>query len=76
MRYADDFVILCRTKPQALESIRVIQAIMGKFDLSLHKEKSRLVNIWDDSDGFDFLEHAYLQDTVKEVKFLLVKLAN
>ncbi|WP_144599152.1 group II intron reverse transcriptase/maturase, partial [Siminovitchia fortis] len=55
IRYADDFVILCRTKPQALESIRVIQAIMGKLDLSLHKEKSRLVNIWDDSDGFDFL---------------------
>ncbi|WP_260842243.1 reverse transcriptase domain-containing protein, partial [Siminovitchia fortis] len=31
IRYADDFVILCRTKPQALESIRVIQAIMGKL---------------------------------------------
>ncbi|MBW8352172.1 group II intron reverse transcriptase/maturase [Bacillus sp. IITD106] len=55
IRYADDFVILCKTKQQALESIRVIQAIMGKLDLSLHKEKSRLVNIWDDSDGFDFL---------------------
>ncbi|MBA4535557.1 group II intron reverse transcriptase/maturase [Bacillus aquiflavi] len=55
IRYADDFVILCRTKQQALEGIRVIQAIMGKLDLSLHKEKSRLVNIWDDSDGFDFL---------------------
>lgn len=55
IRYADDFVILCRTKQQALESIQVIQAIMKKLDLSLHPEKSRLVNIWDDSDGFDFL---------------------
>ncbi len=36
IRDADDFVILCRTKPEALESIRVIQAIMGKLDLSLH----------------------------------------
>lgn len=55
VRYADDFVILCERKAHALESIRVIQAIMYKLDLSLHPEKSRLVNIWDDSDGFDFL---------------------
>lgn len=28
---------------------------MGKLDLSLNKDKSKLVNIWEDSDGFDFL---------------------
>lgn len=55
IRYADDFVIMCRTKQQALESAQLIQAIMRKLDLSLHQEKSRLVNIWNDSDGFDFL---------------------
>ena len=37
---ADDFVILSKTKQQALESIRVIQAIVGKLDLSISKEKS------------------------------------
>ncbi|HLR52764.1 MAG TPA: hypothetical protein VK072_07820, partial [Candidatus Avamphibacillus sp.] len=47
-------VILCERKAHALESIRVIQAIMDKLDLSLHPEKSSLVNIWDDSDGFEF----------------------
>lgn len=55
VRYADDFVILSKTKQQALESIKVIQAIVGKLDLTISKEKSRLVNIWDDTDGFDFL---------------------
>jgi len=55
VRYCDDFVILCRRKGDALESIRVIQAIMSKLDLRLSKEKSRLVNIWNDTDGFDFL---------------------
>lgn len=55
VRYADDFVILSKTKQQALESIKVIQAIVRKLDLSISKEKSRLVNIWDDTDGFDFL---------------------
>jgi group II intron reverse transcriptase/maturase len=55
IRYADDFVVMCRTKPQALESIQVIQTIMGKLDLTINSDKSRLVNIWNDTDGFDFL---------------------
>lgn len=55
IRYADDFVIMCTTKQQALESIRVIQAIMGKLDLSINTSKSKLVNLWNDTEGFDFL---------------------
>ncbi|UYZ22799.1 group II intron reverse transcriptase/maturase [Mesobacillus jeotgali] len=55
IRYADDFVIMCKTKKQAMETIRVIQAIMGKLDLTINRDKSRLVNIWNDTDGFDFL---------------------
>ncbi|WP_257346617.1 reverse transcriptase domain-containing protein [Pseudalkalibacillus decolorationis] len=55
VRYADDFVVMCKTKKQALESIQVIRSIMGRLDLSINRDKSRLVNIWDDTDGFDFL---------------------
>ena len=55
IRYADDFVIMCKTKAEALESIQVIKAILNKLDLTLSKEKSKLVNIWDNSNGFDFL---------------------
>lgn len=55
IRYADDFVVMCHTKNEALESIKVLKGIMSKLDLSLSVEKSRLVNIWDDSNGFDFL---------------------
>jgi group II intron reverse transcriptase/maturase len=55
IRYADDFVIMCKTKRDAMESIQVIKAIMNKLDLALSKEKSRLVNIWDNTSGFDFL---------------------
>src|SRR4051794_35762659 len=55
IRYADDFVIICRTKQQAKESIQVILAIMNKLDLSINRDKSRLVNLWNDIDGFDFL---------------------
>ncbi|MTW88412.1 group II intron reverse transcriptase/maturase, partial [Virgibacillus dakarensis] len=55
VRYADDFVIMCSTKQQALESIQVLRGIMKKLNLTLSPEKSRLVNIWDNTDGFDFL---------------------
>ncbi|UTR09411.1 group II intron reverse transcriptase/maturase [Evansella sp. LMS18] len=55
IRYADDFVVICRTKQEALESAQVIKAIMNKLDLTINKDKSRLVNIWDDTEGFDFL---------------------
>lgn len=55
VRYADDLVILCKSKQQALESIQVVKSIMSKLDLTISKEKSKLVNIWDDKEGFDFL---------------------
>jgi RNA-directed DNA polymerase len=55
VRYADDFVILCRSKREAFESIRVLQGIMKKLDLTINREKSKLVNLWNDTSGFDFL---------------------
>ncbi|MED1407554.1 group II intron reverse transcriptase/maturase, partial [Bacillus mycoides] len=55
IRYADDFVIVCQTKQQALESIRILQSIMNKLELTIHTEKSKLVNTWDGNEGFDFL---------------------
>jgi RNA-directed DNA polymerase len=55
VRYADDFVIMCRTKTQALESIKVLKAIMKRLDLEINTEKSKLVNLWNDTNGFDFL---------------------
>lgn len=55
IRYADDFVIMCNSKKEALESIQVILTIMDKLNLTLSKEKSKLVNIWDNKAGFDFL---------------------
>ncbi|WP_339198856.1 reverse transcriptase domain-containing protein [Aeribacillus sp. FSL k6-2211] len=56
VRYADDFVIMCRTKNEALESIQVLKAIMKKLDLEINTEKSKLVSLWDDTNGFDFLD--------------------
>lgn len=55
VRYADDFVILCKTKPDALEAIQVLKAVFRKLELSMNTEKSKLVHLWQGKAGFDFL---------------------
>lgn len=55
VRYADDLVILCKTKEQALQSIDVLKAVFGKLELQMNTSKSKLVNLWNDKAGFDFL---------------------
>jgi RNA-directed DNA polymerase len=55
VRYADDLVILCKTKEQALKAIDVLKAVFGKLELQMNTTKSKLINLWDDKAGFDFL---------------------
>jgi len=55
VRFADDLVILCKTKEQALRAIDVLKAVFGKLELTTNKEKSKLINLWGDKQGFDFL---------------------
>ncbi len=55
VRYADDFVVLCRTRDQAEEARRQIGGIMELLRLELHPEKTRLVVLGLGKEGFEFL---------------------
>lgn len=55
VRYADDFVILCKKLSQAEEALRAVKWIMKKLELTLHSEKTRLVDMYFGKDIFDFL---------------------
>lgn len=55
VRYADDFVILCRRESQAREALRIVQGILTALRLELHPEKTKLVELGVGKDGFDFL---------------------
>jgi RNA-directed DNA polymerase len=55
VRYADDFVVMCRTKADADEAKRRIEIILGKLRLTLHPEKTRVVELGVGKEGFDFL---------------------
>jgi RNA-directed DNA polymerase len=55
IRYADDFVIVCRTEVAAQEARQRVGEILAGLGLTLHPEKTRVVGLWDGGDGFDFL---------------------
>jgi group II intron reverse transcriptase/maturase len=55
VRYADDFVVMCRRESQAKEAYRRIVANMGRLGLELHPEKTRMVDLGRGKEGFVFL---------------------
>jgi RNA-directed DNA polymerase len=44
VRYADDFVILCRTKEQAQAALETVKAWVAQAGLTLHPEKTRIAD--------------------------------
>jgi len=63
VRYADDFVVLCRSKEEASAALKRIQEWTAEAGLQLHPEKTRIVHIVpeDDKRGehFDFLGYRF-----------------
>jgi len=55
IRFADDFVVLCTSQAQAGEASRVAAAILGGLGLELHPDKTRVVDLREGREGFDFL---------------------
>ena len=57
VRYADDFVVLCRSPQDAAAALAVVQQWTAQVGLTLHPTKTRLVDAQDD--GFDFLGYRF-----------------
>ncbi|MEK7732532.1 MAG: reverse transcriptase domain-containing protein, partial [Planctomycetota bacterium] len=58
VRYADDAVVLCRTADEAHQALEHIQRWVESAGLTLHAEKTRIVNV-DEPGGFDFLGYHF-----------------
>ena len=54
VRYADDYVVLCRSQEQAGQALEKIQEFAKANGLTLHPEKTRIVDA-SQPGGFDFL---------------------
>jgi len=55
VRYADDFVVICRSRKACEEAEERIRVILARLGLELHPEKTRRVELFDGKEGFDFL---------------------
>lgn len=55
VRYADDFVILCRSRRHREEAERVVRRVFEYLKLQLHPEKTRRLDLSWGKAGFDFL---------------------
>jgi group II intron reverse transcriptase/maturase len=55
VRYADDFVVMCRTKKDCELAEARVKVILKRLGLELHPEKTRRVELYDGKQGFDFL---------------------
>jgi RNA-directed DNA polymerase len=57
VRYADDFVILCRTADEAATALERVRAWVEENGLALHPDKTRVVDAR--TEGFDFLGYHF-----------------
>ena len=58
VRYADDFIVLCRSQEQAQEALERVRRWVEDNGLTLHPTKTRLVNA-SQAGGFDFLGYHF-----------------
>lgn len=78
VRYADDFVILCKSQPEAERALELVRGFLKELELEDSPEKTKIRHF---SEGFDFLGFTFktnsiqirakskekFQDTIREI---------
>ncbi|MCA1699052.1 MAG: group II intron reverse transcriptase/maturase [Actinobacteria bacterium] len=55
IRYADDWVAVCRSRAEAQAALDTARVILADLGLMLHPDKTKVVDLRDGREGFDFL---------------------
>ena len=58
VRFADDFLILCKEQPKAEKALQLTESLLGELRLSLKPQKTRLVHF---DQGFRYLGTLFLR---------------
>jgi RNA-directed DNA polymerase len=61
IRYADDFVIMCKTAEEASRSLEIVKEVMSQLKLTLHPEKTKIVEVTQ-TEGFEFLGYHFTEN--------------
>ncbi|MFA4987345.1 MAG: group II intron reverse transcriptase/maturase, partial [Candidatus Brocadiia bacterium] len=59
VRYADDFVVMCRSRAEAETAMEVVRVWMKEAGLCLHPDKTRLVDMETNGSRFEFLGYRF-----------------
>ena len=55
VRYADDVVVMCRTRVEAERALVALRTILSELGLTLKEAKTRIVELREGGEGLDFL---------------------
>ena len=55
VRYADDVVVMCRTRKEAERALEALRTILSELGLTLKDAKTRIVELREGGEGLDFL---------------------
>jgi RNA-directed DNA polymerase len=55
VRYADDAVVMCRSREEAETALELVGEVLTELGLELHPDKTRIVDLAEGREGFDFL---------------------
>ncbi len=55
VRYADDAVVMCRSREEAETALGLVGEVLAELGLELHPDKTRIVDLGEGREGFDFL---------------------
>jgi RNA-directed DNA polymerase len=75
VRYADDLVVMCRSKGEAERALAALKAVLAELGLELKEAKTRIVHLCEGGEGLDFLgfHHRWVRargPRVRHVTFL------
>ena len=59
VRYADDFVILCRSREEAMVALEQVRRWVAENGLTLHPDKTHVGDCRQEGEGFDFLGYRF-----------------
>lgn len=71
-RYADDLVVMCRSKGEAERALTALRTILSELGLQPKASKTRIVHLREGGEGFDYLgfHHRYVRGRTRRSRHL------
>ena len=72
VRYADDLVVMCKTRQEAHAAVEALKVLLAELGLQMKEAKTRIVHLREGGEGFDFLgfHHRYVRGNTPRSRHL------